>query len=55
MFMLSDAVEEIGDNCRYGAGMHGPYSEIVDCELDDLTEMGVLRNVGNKIQTTPNG
>lgn len=55
MFLLSDVVEEVRDDCSYDADMYGPYSEIVDYELDDLTEMGVLRHGHNKIETTSMG
>ena len=55
MFLLSDAVEEVKDDCGYDADMHGPYSEIVNYELNDLAEMGVLRCVRNKIETTSLG
>lgn len=55
MFLLSDAVEEVRDDCNYDAGMYGPYSERVAYELNYLTEMGVLYSVGNKIETTPTG
>lgn len=55
MFLLSDVVEEVKDDCSYDADMYGPYSEIVAYELDDLTEMGVLRYVHDKIETTSMG
>lgn len=55
IFLLSDAVEEVKDDCGYDADMYGPYSEIVTYELNYLTEMGVLRCVSNKIETTPMG
>lgn len=55
MFLLSDVVEEVRDDCNYDADMYGPYSEIVAYELNYLTEMGVLYSVGNKIGTTPMG
>ena len=55
MFLLSDAIEDIRDDCSYDADMYGPYSEIVEYELGDLTEMGVLRHSDSKIETTPMG
>lgn len=55
IFLLSDAVEEVRDDCNYDADMYGPYSEIVAYELNYLTEMGVLYSVGNKIATTSMG
>lgn len=55
MFLLSDVVEDVRDNCSYDTDMYGPYSEIVDYELDDLAGVGVLRHANNKIETTPMG
>ena len=55
MFLLSDVVEEVKDDCGYDADMYGPYSEIVNYELNDLTEMGILRCVRDKIETTSMG
>ena len=55
MFILSDVVKDIKDDCSYHADMYGPHSDVVDYELDDLTEKGVLRRVHNKIETTPMG
>lgn len=52
IFLLSDVVRELKDECRYDAGTYGPHSEIVAYKLDDLIETGVLCCAHNKIETT---
>lgn len=57
-FLLSDAISGIQNISRYSSSTHDPYS-MVDCDLDDLTKMGVMRrdsnSNSNKIKITPTG
>ena len=55
MFMASKAGGELGEECGFGPGYGGPYSEVVGGELEDLARIGVLRMSGGGIAITRAG
>ena len=55
MFLLSDKIQDIGEQTSYDADIFGPYSEIVDEEKLYLEQVGVLYDDDNEIAITHEG
>ncbi len=55
MFLLSDKIDEIKEQCSYDAGNYGPHSEIVDKESQYLEQIGVLSSNPGEITITKVG
>lgn len=55
MFMASKSDDELGTEGCFGPDNYGPYSEVVDEELEYLSSIGVLRPAGGGIGTTRAG
>ena len=55
MFMASKAIDELGVQCRFEPGGHGPHSEAVGKELARLAGMGLLSDNGGDIAIAPEG
>ena len=52
IFMLSNIVPEVAEQSSYDADNFGPYSEVVDSELEYLENVGVLLSGRGEIATT---
>ncbi len=55
MYVLSDSVDEIKEQCSYEATNYGPYSKILDEEVRYLKQIGVLTEDVGKITLTGMG
>ena len=55
MYVLSDSVDEIKEQCSYEATNYGPYSKILDEEVRYLKQIGVLTEDVGKITLTRMG
>ena len=55
MFLASKADDELGREGCFEPDNYGPYSEVVDGELEHLASIGVLRIGGGSIATTRAG
>ncbi|MCY4490418.1 MAG: hypothetical protein OXC46_03025 [Thaumarchaeota archaeon] len=55
MYVLSDSVEEIKEQCSYTTTNYGPYSKILDEEVRYLEQIGVLTEDVGKIILTGTG
>ncbi len=52
LFLLSDVIQDIKDQSSYEADNYGPYSEVVNSELEYLEQIGVLLCGNAEISTT---
>ena len=55
IFLLSDEIDAVKEDCSYEPDNYGPYSEVVDYELRDLEEVGVIHSSHGKIEMTRMG
>lgn len=55
MFMLSNIIPEVAEQGSYDADNFGPYSEVVNSELEYLENVGVLLSGRSEIATTDVG
>lgn len=55
MFMASKAIDELGVQCRFEPGEHGPHSKAVGEEMARLASMGLLSDNGGDIAIAPEG
>ena len=55
MFMASKSDDRLGWECSFGLNGYGPYSEVVNGELEYLVNIGVLRVVDGGIGITGAG
>ena len=55
MFLLSDKINEIKEQSSYDADSYGPYSEVIDEELNYLEQIGVLSSCNGEITITKEG
>ena len=55
MFLLSDIIDKVKEQGRYGAYKRGPYSEEVDKAFRYLEEIGTLSNSDDKLAVTEEG
>ena len=55
MFLASKADDELGREGCFEPDNYGPYSEVVNEELEYLASVGVLRAAGNEIEITRAG
>ena len=55
MFMASKADGKLGEECGFGQGIRGPYSEVVSGEMGHLADVGVLCASGSRIGITRAG
>ena len=55
VYLLSVRVEEINERSRYKAGVFGPYSEVVNKEVQYLEQIGVLTSSTREIVLTKTG
>lgn len=55
MFLLADRVEKIRDDASYEPDLMGPYSDVIEEELIQLENLGIVSIDDNKISITPSG
>lgn len=55
MFLLSERVEKIREDASYEPDLMGPYSDVIEEELIQLENLGIVLIDDNKISITPSG
>ena len=55
LFLLSKNIKNLDEDIIFESDLMGPYSEIVDEELEQLELMGLVKKDGNKISLTRYG
>ena len=55
MYVLYNIFDEIKDNCTFDLHYYGPYSEIIELELEYLEQIRLVTNDNNRIQLTDEG
>lgn len=55
MFLLSERVEKIREDVSYEPDLMGPYSDVIEEELIQLENLGIVLIDDNKISITPSG
>lgn len=55
MYLLSDKIEEVRIQSSYDADSHGPYSEVIDAEVQYLEYVGILTGNAGEIALTQTG
>ena len=55
MFLLAERVEKIREDASYEPDLMGPYSDVIEEELIQLENLGIVSIDDNKISITPSG
>ena len=55
MFLLAERVEKIREDASYEPDLMGPYSDVIEEELIQLENLGIVSIDNNKISITPSG
>lgn len=55
MFLLAERIEQIREDASYEADLMGPYSDVIEEELTQLENLGIVSIDDNKISITQSG